>query len=115
MSRYSVQRRTREEQVGPELYHVYEITNGGPSEIVSAEAVILWPTYTLPEGQPGPLQGLEPYWLHSGTTGAQWCVLTWANGVATCVVANLYTPPFFFQEGEETAAGLAALSIPADH
>ena len=50
MSRYSVQEKLHERDIGPELYHVYEISNAGPSEIATAEAYILWPTYTLPEG-----------------------------------------------------------------
>ncbi|XP_069186792.1 integrin alpha-PS2 isoform X4 [Procambarus clarkii] len=38
---------THEEHLGPEIMHTYGISNNGPSEILKAEIVILWPTMTL--------------------------------------------------------------------
>ena len=38
---------THENQVGPLVSHVYSIRNKGPSDILEAEAVFLWPSYTL--------------------------------------------------------------------
>nr|XP_042901846.1 integrin alpha-PS2 [Parasteatoda tepidariorum] len=42
-----VEVKVRETDVGPEVIHVYEIGNQGPSSIQQAEVYILWPTYTL--------------------------------------------------------------------
>uniref|UniRef100_T1JAL2 Uncharacterized protein n=1 Tax=Strigamia maritima TaxID=126957 RepID=T1JAL2_STRMM len=38
---------THEDEVGPEIIHLYNIFNRGPSPIIEAEIFILWPTYTL--------------------------------------------------------------------
>ncbi|XP_069941612.1 integrin alpha-PS2 [Cherax quadricarinatus] len=38
---------THEEHLGPKVRHTYGISNNGPSEILQAEIVILWPTMTL--------------------------------------------------------------------
>ncbi|XP_055952376.1 integrin alpha-PS2-like [Argiope bruennichi] len=37
----------RESDIGPEVTHVYEVGNQGPSSVKQAEVYILWPTYTL--------------------------------------------------------------------
>ncbi|XP_054716123.1 LOW QUALITY PROTEIN: integrin alpha-PS2-like [Uloborus diversus] len=42
-----VSNKTRETDIGPEVTHVYEVGNQGPSSIKQAEVYILWPTYTL--------------------------------------------------------------------
>lgn len=36
-----------ERDVGPDVMHVYEVGNRGPSSVQQAEVFILWPTYTL--------------------------------------------------------------------
>ncbi|XP_043190160.1 integrin alpha-PS2-like isoform X1 [Amphibalanus amphitrite] len=41
--------KTHERHIGPAVYHVYELSNDGPSDIVAAEAYIIWPTYTYPD------------------------------------------------------------------
>ncbi|KAK3850277.1 hypothetical protein Pcinc_043006, partial [Petrolisthes cinctipes] len=38
---------THEEHLGPELTHVYALSNKGPTPIIGNEVVILWPTQTL--------------------------------------------------------------------
>lgn len=38
---------TREEQIGPQVVHIYEIRNGGPSTIEKAEVYFLWPHETI--------------------------------------------------------------------
>lgn len=38
---------TDEKQIGPQVFHVYEIRNKGPSDILEAEAYIDWPLFTL--------------------------------------------------------------------
>uniref|UniRef100_A0A146ME75 Integrin alpha-PS2 n=1 Tax=Lygus hesperus TaxID=30085 RepID=A0A146ME75_LYGHE len=42
---------TRESQIGPQVAHLYTITNRGPSEFLKAKATILWPSNTL-TGEP---------------------------------------------------------------
>lgn len=42
---------TEENQAGPQLVHIYNIRNKGPSDILEAEAYFLWPSYTI-EGNP---------------------------------------------------------------
>ncbi|XP_013779057.2 integrin alpha-8-like [Limulus polyphemus] len=37
----------KESEIGPEVTHVYEVINRGPSVILSAEVHLLWPSYTL--------------------------------------------------------------------
>jgi integrin alpha 8 len=39
--------RQHETQVGPQVTHIYELGNRGPSEIVSADVYLLWPSRTL--------------------------------------------------------------------
>lgn len=36
-----------ETDIGPQVYHYYVIRNKGPSDILEAEAVFAWPSYTL--------------------------------------------------------------------
>lgn len=36
-----------EMDIGPQVFHVYNIRNKGPSDIVEAQAIFLWPSYTL--------------------------------------------------------------------
>lgn len=43
----SVEEKTHETHVGPLVTHIYELSNRGPSEILSADVYILWPTRTL--------------------------------------------------------------------
>ncbi|XP_069182795.1 uncharacterized protein [Procambarus clarkii] len=38
---------THERQVGPEVMHVYDLTNRGPSDLPAAHIFLLWPTRTL--------------------------------------------------------------------
>lgn len=38
---------TREEQIGPQVVHIYEVRNGGPSTIEKAEVYFLWPYETI--------------------------------------------------------------------
>lgn len=38
---------TRENEIGPQVVHIYEIRNGGPSTIESAEVFFLWPYKTI--------------------------------------------------------------------
>lgn len=38
---------TREEQIGPQVVHIYEVHNGGPSTIEKAEVYFLWPHETI--------------------------------------------------------------------
>ncbi|XP_069954463.1 integrin alpha-PS2 isoform X2 [Cherax quadricarinatus] len=38
---------THERQVGPEVMHVYDITNRGPSDLPAAYIILLWPSRTL--------------------------------------------------------------------
>lgn len=38
---------TREEQIGPQVVHIYEVRNGGPSTIEKAEVYFLWPHETI--------------------------------------------------------------------
>nr|CAD7462061.1 unnamed protein product [Timema tahoe] len=46
-SQYQVENITTEAQIGPQVVHIYTITNKGPSDIIEAEAIILWPAQTL--------------------------------------------------------------------
>ena len=39
--------KSHENQVGPQVIHIYELGNRGPSDIVRADVYILWPTKTL--------------------------------------------------------------------
>ena len=39
--------KSHENQVGPQVMHIYELGNRGPSDIVQADVYILWPTKTL--------------------------------------------------------------------
>ena len=39
--------KSHENQVGPQVMHIYELDNRGPSDIVKANVYILWPTKTL--------------------------------------------------------------------
>ncbi|KAG8178041.1 hypothetical protein JTE90_022924 [Oedothorax gibbosus] len=39
--------KVRESDIGPEVTHIYDIGNQGPSSIKQGEVYILWPTYTL--------------------------------------------------------------------
>lgn len=39
--------KSHENQVGPQVMHIYELDNRGPSEIVRADVYILWPTKML--------------------------------------------------------------------
>lgn len=43
----SVQVKSHENQVGPQVMHIYELGNRGPSDILKADVYILWPTKTL--------------------------------------------------------------------
>ncbi|XP_057369878.1 integrin alpha-PS2-like isoform X1 [Daphnia carinata] len=43
----SVQVKSHENQVGPQVIHIYELGNRGPSDILKANVYILWPTKTL--------------------------------------------------------------------
>ena len=43
----SVHVKSHENQVGPQVIHIYELDNRGPSDIVKADVYILWPTKTL--------------------------------------------------------------------
>nr|CAD7400855.1 unnamed protein product [Timema poppensis] len=54
-SQYQVQNITTEAQIGPQVVHIYTITNKGPSDIIEAEAIILWPAQTLAVGSCGVL------------------------------------------------------------
>ena len=36
-----------ENDIGPQVYHVYNIRNKGPSDILEAQTIFLWPSYTL--------------------------------------------------------------------
>lgn len=38
---------SHENQVGPQVMHIYELGNRGPSDILKADVYILWPTQTL--------------------------------------------------------------------
>jgi hypothetical protein len=38
---------TTETEVGPQLVHMYAITNKGPSSITEAEAYFVWPSFTF--------------------------------------------------------------------
>lgn len=40
---------THENQIGPSVSHVYEITNRGPSVLRRAQVLLLWPSRTLAE------------------------------------------------------------------
>jgi hypothetical protein len=40
-----------ESEVGPELIHVYQLENKGPSDIYEAQVFILWPSFR-PNGDP---------------------------------------------------------------
>ena len=46
-SRQQEEERTHESHVGPLVTHIYELSNRGPSDILSADVYILWPTRTL--------------------------------------------------------------------
>ncbi|XP_037075241.1 integrin alpha pat-2-like [Pollicipes pollicipes] len=48
-SEFSAAEKRHERHIGPAVYHVYELTNRGPSDIIAAQAFIMWPTYTLPD------------------------------------------------------------------
>lgn len=41
------ERVTHDWQVGPEVTHVYDVTNQGPSDLPQAQIFLLWPTRTL--------------------------------------------------------------------
>lgn len=47
VSSSSVQVKSHENQVGPQVIHIYELGNRGPSDIQKADVYILWPTKTL--------------------------------------------------------------------
>lgn len=36
-----------EVDIGPQVLHVYNIRNKGPSDILEAQAIFLWPSYTM--------------------------------------------------------------------
>ena len=40
-----------ESEIGPELVHIYQVENRGPSDIVEAQVFILWPSFR-PNGEP---------------------------------------------------------------
>lgn len=40
---------SHEAEVGPEVTHVYDVTNRGPSNLPAAQIFLLWPTRTLSE------------------------------------------------------------------
>ena len=40
-----------ETEIGPELIHIYQVENKGPSDIVEAKVFILWPSFR-PNGDP---------------------------------------------------------------
>ena len=40
-----------ESEIGPELIHIYQVENKGPSDIVEAKVFILWPSFR-PNGDP---------------------------------------------------------------
>ncbi|KAI5709932.1 hypothetical protein M8J75_004281 [Diaphorina citri] len=46
-SLYEAETITEEGQAGPQLVHIYNIRNKGPSDIIQAEAYFLWPSYTV--------------------------------------------------------------------
>uniref|UniRef100_A0A8D8XF03 Integrin alpha-PS2 n=1 Tax=Cacopsylla melanoneura TaxID=428564 RepID=A0A8D8XF03_9HEMI len=46
-SLYTTETITEEGQAGPQLVHIYNIRNKGPSDIMAAEAYFLWPSYTV--------------------------------------------------------------------
>ncbi|GAB6026861.1 hypothetical protein CHUAL_013467 [Chamberlinius hualienensis] len=39
--------KVHEADIGPEIIHIYDVKNRGPSSILEAVVIILWPTYTL--------------------------------------------------------------------
>jgi len=41
----------RESEIGPEVTHIYQIENKGPSDVLEAEVYILWPSFR-PNGDP---------------------------------------------------------------
>jgi len=43
----SLQNKTHESHIGPQVTHIYELGNKGPSDILQADVYILWPTKTL--------------------------------------------------------------------
>ena len=43
----SIAEKKQESDVGPQVVHIYELGNRGPSDIVSAQVYIVWPTKTL--------------------------------------------------------------------
>ncbi|RZF48596.1 hypothetical protein LSTR_LSTR008556, partial [Laodelphax striatellus] len=46
-SLYNAVNITQESEIGPQVVHTYSIRNKGPSDIVQAEVLFLWPSYTL--------------------------------------------------------------------
>ena len=40
-----------EQDIGPEVTHIYQIENKGPSDIIEAQVYILWPSFR-PNGDP---------------------------------------------------------------
>lgn len=42
-----MQVKSHENQVGPQVMHIYELGNRGPSDVLKADVYILWPTKTL--------------------------------------------------------------------
>ncbi|XP_039301537.1 integrin alpha-PS2-like [Nilaparvata lugens] len=46
-SLYNAVNITQESEIGPQIVHTYSIRNKGPSDIVQAEVLFLWPSYTL--------------------------------------------------------------------
>ena len=40
-----------ESEIGPELIHIYQVENKGPSDIEEAQVFILWPSFR-PNGDP---------------------------------------------------------------
>ena len=39
-----------EDQLGPEVIHIYDVKNKGPATIKEAEVFIMWPSFTKDEG-----------------------------------------------------------------
>ncbi|XP_075237231.1 uncharacterized protein LOC142333690 isoform X2 [Lycorma delicatula] len=47
ISLYDTVNITQESEIGPQVIHTYNIRNKGPSDILEAETIFLWPSYTL--------------------------------------------------------------------
>lgn len=47
MKNYSTETITNENEIGPQVYHLYIIRNDGPASVIEAETNIYWPSHTL--------------------------------------------------------------------